>query len=188
MCAAWKKKNERNEIVCFYCTQSDILLCDIARFSRGNKNKLRTFQPQKWKKIKNSQLQTKFTCSYKKKSALSIFPTNVFRRSFLSLLLLSLLNYVPFVPTCFTYLTCLCALRAYLPSCLKLIRAYVPTCLRAYGSTCLRALIFHMPTCLHFSRAYVPTTTHKIYWGSLLYLALLFFSGLFAEAATGGVL
>ena len=70
MCAAWKKKNERNEIVCFYCTQSDILLCGIARFSRGNKNKLRTFQPQKLKKIKNSQPQTKFTGSYKKKSAL----------------------------------------------------------------------------------------------------------------------
>ena len=70
MCAAWKKKNERNEIVCFYCTQSDILLCGIARFSRGNKNKLRTFQPQKWKKIKNSQSQTKFTGSYKKKECI----------------------------------------------------------------------------------------------------------------------
>ena len=57
MCAAWKKKNERKEIVCFYSTQSDILLCGIAMFSRGNKNKLRTFQPQ-----------TKFTGSYKKKS------------------------------------------------------------------------------------------------------------------------
>ena len=67
MCAAWKKKNERNEIVCFYCTQSDILLCGIARFSWGNKNELRTFQPQKWKKIKSSQPQTKFTCSYKKR-------------------------------------------------------------------------------------------------------------------------
>ena len=71
MCAAWRKKSERNEIVCFYRTQSDILLCGIARFSRGNKNKLRTFQPQKWKKIKNSQLQTKFTGSYKKKSVKS---------------------------------------------------------------------------------------------------------------------
>ena len=59
----WKKWN----IVCFYCTQSDILLCDIARFSRGNKNKLRTFLPQKWKKIKNSQPQTKFTDSHKKR-------------------------------------------------------------------------------------------------------------------------
>ena len=73
MCAAWKKKNERNEIVCFYCTQSDILLCGIARFSRGNKNKLRTFQPQKWKKIKSSQPQTKFTGSYKKKECTSLF-------------------------------------------------------------------------------------------------------------------
>ena len=54
-------------MVCFYYTQSDILLCGIARFSRGNKNKLRTFQPQKLKKIKNSQPQTKFTGSYKKR-------------------------------------------------------------------------------------------------------------------------
>ena len=58
MCAASKKKNERNEIVCFYSTQSDILLCGIAMFSRGNKNKLRTFQPQ-----------TKFTGSHKKKKS-----------------------------------------------------------------------------------------------------------------------
>ena len=48
-------KNERNEMVRFYCTQSDILLCGIARFSQGNKNKLRIFQPQNEKKIKNSQ-------------------------------------------------------------------------------------------------------------------------------------
>ena len=61
----WKKKNERNEIVYFYRTHSDILLYGTARFSRGNKL---TFQPQKWKKIKNSQPQTKFTGSYKKKS------------------------------------------------------------------------------------------------------------------------
>ena len=59
------KENERNEIVCIYCTQSGIL-CGIAKFSRGNKNKLRTFQPQKQKKIKNSQPKTKFTGSYKK--------------------------------------------------------------------------------------------------------------------------
>ena len=56
--------------MCFYSTQSDILLCGIARFSRGNKNKLRTFQPQKLKKIKNSQPQTEFTGSYKKESVL----------------------------------------------------------------------------------------------------------------------
>ena len=72
MCAAWRKKNERNEIVWFYCTQSDILLCGIARFSQGNKNKLRTFQPQKWNKIKNSQLQTKYTGSYNKKECSEI--------------------------------------------------------------------------------------------------------------------
>ena len=67
MCTACEKKNGRNEIACFYCTQSDILLCNIARFSQANKNKLRTFQSQKLKKIKNSQPQTKFTGSYKKK-------------------------------------------------------------------------------------------------------------------------
>ena len=66
----WKKKNERNDIVCFYCTQSTILLCGIARFSRLNKNKLRTFQPQKWKRIKKCQPQTKFTGCWKKKSVL----------------------------------------------------------------------------------------------------------------------
>ena len=45
----------------------DILLCGIARFSRGNKKELRTFQPQKSKKKnKNSQPQTKFTGSFKK--------------------------------------------------------------------------------------------------------------------------
>ena len=53
--------------MCFYCTQSEILLCGVARFSRAN-NKLRTFQPQKCKKkIENSQPQTNFTSSYKKK-------------------------------------------------------------------------------------------------------------------------
>ena len=46
-------------MVYFSCTQSDILFCGIARFSQRNKNKLRTFQSQKWrKKIKNSQPQT----------------------------------------------------------------------------------------------------------------------------------
>ena len=54
--------------MCFYSTQSDILLCGIAMFSWGKRNKLRTFQSQKRKKIKKSQPQTKFTGSYKKKS------------------------------------------------------------------------------------------------------------------------
>ena len=56
---SYKKKS----VVCFYSTQSDILLCGIARFSRGNKN----ISASKMKKIKNSQPQTKFTGSYKKK-------------------------------------------------------------------------------------------------------------------------
>ena len=67
MRAVWKKKNERNEIACFYSTQSDILICGIARFSRGNKNKLTKISASKIKKSKNSQPQIKFTGSYKKK-------------------------------------------------------------------------------------------------------------------------
>ena len=60
--------------------------------------------------------------------------------------------YVPYVRTC---LTCLCALRAYVPSCLKLLRTFVPTC--------LRTLNYYVPTCLSYLRAlreyvlYVPT-------------------------------
>ena len=93
---------------------------------------------------------------------------------------------MPFVPTC---LTCLCALRACLPSCLKLLHAYVPTCLRAYVPTspnfsrvyvltceyiffmptCLCALNYFVPTYVHFPRAYVPTTTHNIYIEAHLY-------------------
>ena len=42
--------------------------------------------------------------------------------------------------------------------------------------TCLRAYVRLFFACL---RTYVPTKTHKIYWGSLLYLVLLFFSRLF---------
>ena len=67
MCAAWKKKNERNEIVCFYCTQSDIFLCGIARFSWANKDKLRTFQPQKWKKLRTASLKQNLLVLIKKK-------------------------------------------------------------------------------------------------------------------------
>ena len=90
-----------------------------------------------------------------------------------------------------TCLTCLCASRAYVSSCLKLLRAFVPSCLkllRPYVPTCLyiffmptrlRSINYFVPACAHSSRAYVPTTTHKIYWVSLLYLVLLFFSWLF---------
>ena len=55
-------------MVCFYCTQSDILLCGIARFSRANKNKLRTFQPQKWKKLRRARLKQNLLVLIKKKS------------------------------------------------------------------------------------------------------------------------
>ena len=50
----WKKWNS-----CFYCTQSDILLCAISRFNWGNKNKLKTFQPQKLKKKKEQSTSNK---------------------------------------------------------------------------------------------------------------------------------
>ena len=66
-----------------------------------------------------------------------------------------------FVPTC---LTCLCTLRAYVPSCLKLLRAFVPcvtTCLRAFvpqiTTTCLHALHYYVPTCLKLLRALIFT-------------------------------
>ena len=75
----------------------------------------------------------------------------------------SLLNYVPFVPTC---LTCLCALRAYAP--------YVPTCLRAlnyYLPTCLRAFIFHVLTCLQSLTKYIEAHFYTLHcWFSLEYL------------------
>ena len=94
-----------------------------------------------------------------------------------------------YVPTCLrAYVsTRLKLLRAYVPTSLKLLRAYVPTyphfsrvyvlkCVYIFFMpTCLCALNYFVPMCAHFSRAYVPTTTHKIYWGSLLYLVLLFF-------------
>ena len=63
----------------------------------------------------------------------------------------SLLNYVPFVPTC---LTCLCTLRA--------LNYYVPTCLHALHycvPTCLLALNYYVPTylsCLRPSPVYMP--------------------------------
>ena len=56
--------------MCFHSARSDILFRGIARFSWGNKNKLRIFQPQKGKNVKNSQPQTKFTGSYMKKECI----------------------------------------------------------------------------------------------------------------------
>ena len=67
----------------------------------------------------------------------------------------SLLNYVPYVPTC---LTCLCALLAYVPSCLKLIRAYVPLFF-----TCLRAFIFHVLTCLQPLTKYIEAHFYTLH-------------------------
>ena len=91
-------------------------------------------------------------------------------------LLLSLLNFVPYTPTCQRVLrvyvllcqralraymlTCQHVLRVYMLSCHPTLRAHVPTCLaclRAQVSTfsaCLRA---HVPTCLASLRARVPT-------------------------------
>ena len=66
---------------------------------------------------------------------------------FISLLwfLLSLLNCVPYLPTCQR------ALRAYVPRCLACLRAHVPmglACLRVYVPTCLACLRVYVPTCL----------------------------------------
>ena len=67
----------------------------------------------------------------------------------------SLLNHVPYVATC-----------------LNALIFHVSKCLRTYiYFLCLRALIFSLTN--------APKTTHKIYWGSLLYLVLLFSSELF---------
>ena len=105
--------------------------------------------------------------------------------------------YAPYVPACLrasnSYVpTCLKLLRACVPTCLKLLRAYVPkypdfsrayvlTCVYIlFMPTCLCALNYFVPSYAYFSRAYVPTTTHKVYWGSFLYLVvLLFYSELF---------
>ena len=72
----------------------------------------------------------------------------------------SLLNYVPFVPTC---LTCLRVYVPHVPMRLTCLRAFLPqitTFLRAlnfYVSTCLRVLNYHVPTCLKLLLAYVLT-------------------------------
>ena len=80
----------------------------------------------------------------------------------------SLLNYVPFIPTC---LTCISVLRAYVP---HITMCLLTTCLRPYApsfSTCVRASYYYVPTCLillcacvsncpHFSRGYVPKCPH----------------------------
>ena len=94
-----------------------------------------------------------------------------------------------YAPTCLKYympmylrelnyyvLTCLRALIFHVATCSHISRTYVLTCLYIFFMPIrLHALNYFIPMCAHFSRACVPATTHKIYWGSLLYLVLLFF-------------
>ena len=70
LCALLERKKNESSVWQKKWTAQSGILCGIANFSRGNKNKLRTFQPQKWKNIKNSQPQTKFTGCYKKDSVI----------------------------------------------------------------------------------------------------------------------
>ena len=56
--------------MCFYCIQSDILLCGIARFSRGNKNKLKHFSLKKEKKLRTASLKQNLLVLLKKKSVM----------------------------------------------------------------------------------------------------------------------
>ena len=57
--------------------------------------------------------------------------------------ILSLLNYVPFVPTC---------LRAYVYIYIYIFHAYVPSCLKLF---CATALIFHVLPCLQPLTKYI---------------------------------
>ena len=70
---SYKKKS----VVCFYSTQSDILLCGIARFSRGNKNKLRTFQPQNEKKLRTASLKQNLVVLIKKECICEGIPSKL---------------------------------------------------------------------------------------------------------------
>ena len=55
-------------MMCVFCNNLTFFFVAKQGTVEKIKNKLRTFQPQKLPKIKNSQPQTKFTGSYKKKS------------------------------------------------------------------------------------------------------------------------
>ena len=90
----------------------------------------------------------------------------------------SLLNFVPFVSTCLTYLhasrasnyyvlTCLGALNYYVAMCLRALIYYVPTWLRVYVSsffTCLYILAcqykFFTVIYLRALNHFLPTRTH----------------------------
>ena len=60
-----EKKNESSVWQKKWTAQSGIL-CGIANFSRGNKNKLRTFQPQKWKILRTASLKQNLLVLVKK--------------------------------------------------------------------------------------------------------------------------
>ena len=63
-----ERKKESLEMMCVFCNNLTFFLVAKQGTVEKIKNKLRTFQPQKWKKIKNSQPQTKFTGSFIKKN------------------------------------------------------------------------------------------------------------------------
>ena len=64
-----EKKNESSVWQKKWTAQSGIL-CGIANFSRGNKNKLRTFQPQKWKILRTASLKQNLLVLIKKNSVI----------------------------------------------------------------------------------------------------------------------
>ena len=89
----------------------------------------------------------------------------------------SLLNYVPFMPTCFAclraYVPCvsmpLMCLRVFVPQVTTWLRGYVPlfiTCLSAFFfhvPTCLRAYKYYfMPSCLCTLKYFMPTCAHVL--------------------------
>ena len=61
LCAFLERKKMK---YCFYCAQSGIL-CGIANFSQGKKNKL-TFLPQKWKILRTASLKQNLLVLIKK--------------------------------------------------------------------------------------------------------------------------
>ena len=67
LCALLERKKMKEMKQCaFCCTQSDTLLWGIARFSREDKNKLRTLQPQKWKNLRTASLKQNLLVPIKK--------------------------------------------------------------------------------------------------------------------------
>ena len=101
--------------MCFYYTQSDILLCGIARFSRGNKNKLRTFQPQKWKKLRTASLKQNLLVLIKKECILQatrMFVKSIPSEKYLSLKMYWLSCSIFFFLNQLSHLLCMIAISA----------------------------------------------------------------------------